>query len=666
MIKIRSVRDILRLYFIFQKEFKWAFCSTLVLAILGAFLLPSRFESEARLLVKPGRENSTIPIEFGDRPTLVSPSTQRDPILDEEKQLTGHSVAKKVAEFYLGQEVPPPVGWWKQLKFKLKKSVGEVIDSLRHVLVKVGLTEEQDEVDRLVTKLQKQLSVTHVAGSSVIEVSFVWDDPYVAQKVVDKWVSTYLDERTHILGRKSLYEFYENESQRIALQIAENKKKISEYLKTIDGVGSKERLETLTKQIDRMASERSEANTELIGLDRGVASAGNEVKQLPKEVIREREISLNPNRQDLMVKLNDLEIQRMEKLKVYQDNAPPIKELDNSILLLKEKIASENSVLQTSENRTPNDLVTGLKRNILERSTRMSELKARIASYDKELESLKSEREKLLSIEPELSRLERDLSVDEKSYALYLDSLEKARIDRELDNSRISNIAIVEPATFVPGRVFPKSIPILLAAVPASFAVGLFVLYLCFLLDQRIHDGDLIEERFGVPVWTTVMEVESGDEAKKLPPVFEASIYRLYSMLPLDKLMASGLNIGISSARRKEGVSFVVHHFMRILSERDIPVRLAENSADRANPGEVLLIKAADLVNDHQALFLLKNADIRLLLVEARVSTVPVVEHALSVLNIAFRHVDGIIVNKRRFEVPAKWMKKLTVWKGST
>ncbi len=55
MIEIRSLRDLLRLLFIYQREFKLAALSAVVIIVLGAFLLPAKYESNARLLVKPGR-----------------------------------------------------------------------------------------------------------------------------------------------------------------------------------------------------------------------------------------------------------------------------------------------------------------------------------------------------------------------------------------------------------------------------------------------------------------------------------------------------------------------------------------------------------------------------------------------------------------------------------
>ena len=51
MIEIRSFRDLLRLFFIFRHEFKLAAIAALVIILLGAFLLPAKYESTARLLV---------------------------------------------------------------------------------------------------------------------------------------------------------------------------------------------------------------------------------------------------------------------------------------------------------------------------------------------------------------------------------------------------------------------------------------------------------------------------------------------------------------------------------------------------------------------------------------------------------------------------------------
>ena len=315
----------------------------------------------------------------------------------------------------------------------------------------------------------------------------------------------------------------------------------------------------------------------------------------------------------------------------------------------------------SSENRAPNELVSMLQRNALERTTKISELTARIKVYDKQMSELKAMRHKILSIEPELSRLEHELVVAEKNYSLYINTLEKSRIDRELDNSRISNIAIIEHATFSPARVFPKSLLILFMALPAGVAVGLLVLYLCYLLDPRIHDGGLVEKRFGTPLWGTVMEADS-ESTHDL--AFEASLYRLYGLLPLDRIRGVGLTVGLTSARHGEGVSFIVTHLLTILQERKLNARMAHDDGDRAQPGELVLLDASSLTSSQRTVDQLKQADIILLVIEARHSTIPVVENALSILKMAFGRIDGIILNRRRLEIPAVWLARMASVRG--
>jgi polysaccharide biosynthesis protein PslE len=662
MIEIRAFRDLVRLFFIFKREFKLAFLVTVIAAALGAFLLPSRYLSEARLLVKPGRETATLPIEYQDRQALIAPSTQRDPIVDEEKMLTGRPIARAVVDYYLAHvESRPPKGFWKTIKYGIKKTLNWSVETLRSGLVLINVVEDQSPAERLAAKFEKAFEVTHAPGSSVMEISFTWGDPAEAQAIVDKWISIYLDERTQALGRKSLYEFYENESQRLAAEIAEDKATISRYLQDIDGLNSSEKLESLSARINKVTEERAEARAEQLALEGGISRAGQWSRELPSEVMKERELSLNPVQQDLKLKLNGLELERLDKLKIYREDSAPIKDLDAAIAAMKVAIASEKDTVQRSENRVPNELVIMLKRGSLERDMRANELSAHIKAYDQELESLKGERNRVLSIDPELSRLERDLTAAEKNYALYRDSLEKARIDQELDNSRISNIAIIEQATFSPSRVFPKSLLILLMAIPAGIAVGLFTIYLCYLLDQRIHDGGRLEVRFGVRVWSTVLEV---DPKGPLNLAFEASLYRLYSLLPLDRIQESGLTIGLSSARGAEGVSFIAEKVLHILQDRKIDARLAKDEFDRAAAGEVVILMASSLVDNHSAFVQLKQADLILLVIEARKSTVPVVENALGILKTAFGKVDGLVLNRRRYEIPDSLLARINRLKG--
>ena len=652
MIEIRSLRDIVRLLFIFQREIRLAFWLTLCLIVAGAYLLPSRYESDARLLVKPGRD---LPVEYSDSQNFGAPTINRDPIVDEEKMLLGHPVIQEVARYYL-QSVKsvPPVGFWKTIKYHLKQYAAIVTDDLRSVLETLGVLEPQTAEERLETKLAKGFSVTHANGSYVMELRFVWDDPDIARLVVKKWVGSFLDERAQALRRRSLYEFYAAESKKMAQRIADVSAAVAIDLNAINGTGSQEKLTSLSDMLDKVSAERMEAWVEWKALRSSVGASEKLVGQLQPEVIKSRELGLNMDRQDLAIKLNGLELQRLDMLKVYQPGAPAIKAIDDSIAALKQRVAQQGNMVPHAETREPNQLVIALQRDRLSKEARAAELAGKVAAYDKEIADLKAERTMVLALQPALVVLEGELASDKKNYALYLGSLEKARIDRALDDSRISNIAIVEQATLNKDRVFPKRPLLLLLATPLSLAVALFVVYLSYLLDQRIHDAGNMASRFGVPVWSTVIEEEKGNLQ------FEASLYRLYGQIPLERVRETGLNIGLTSAHGEEGVGYIIQKFLQILQERGIPARSVAEDGVLAAPGEVVFLNAANLLRSQTAFVRLKLADMIVLVVDARHTTVPVVENALSVLNTAFGQVDGLILNRRKFEIPAKWLRCLS------
>lgn len=277
-------------------------------------------------------------------------------------------------------------------------------------------------------------------------------------------------------------------------------------------------------------------------------------------------------------------------------------------------------------------------------------------AFDKEVAQLETARRTVLENEPELARLEQSLAVAEKSRALYLDNLEKARIDQALDDSRINNIAQIQQASFNPGRSSPKSLLLLAMALPAGALVGLMVVYLCSLFDQRIHDGGRFEDRFGVPLWSTVKDLGEGGPDND----FHASLYRIYGTLPLERIQREGLVLGLTSARSGEGVSFLVSRLQALLEAQGLQVRVNPQTVAAA-PGEVVLLEASGLHSNREAFVRLGRANLIVLVVEARASTVPVVDNALGVLRTAFRKVDGVILNRRHFEVPQqvlRWLQR--------
>ncbi|MDH0748684.1 lipopolysaccharide biosynthesis protein [Pseudomonas sp. GD03842] len=660
MITIRSFRDLLRLFFIFRREVQITVLATFAIIVLGAFLLPNRYESTALLLVKPGRDTSTVPIELADRQTVVAPSGLRDPLLDEERMLTGRPIIRAVAQQYIAKvsDAQENAGMLATLKRLPGTMVRGLVGAARSVFEFLGLIEARTPEERLAEDLEKHFKVSHDPGSSVMELTFTWDDPEVAQAILKSWVDQYGIERARILGRVNLYAFYEQEVKDTQANILQHKREIQTLLDQIGTVSINQRLADVAQGLNDLRTERNNTMRAIASTKAGIDKIQEQINRQTRLISSGKEMALNPSRQDLQTRINGKEEERQELLRSFKENAPPVKALDSEIANLRALWAKESHTVQRTENIAPNPLFTRLQNILNDQQASYTRLLVQKQQLDAQLEQWEKDRQQALALEPRLSRLQNELNAEEKNFVLYTDSLEKARIDRELDNKQISNISVVEHATLNPSRVFPKSLLMLLLAIPLSLGVGLLALYLFYLLDQRIHDGDKIEAQFKVPLWTTLPDLNTVTPQQRSG--FIASLYRLYSVLPLKQVPEKGLSIGLTSAHAGEGVSFVIEHLRRLLEEHGHQVRLGDGRP--AEAGEIQLIDASNFFARQEVFIHLREADLIVLVIGAETSTVPRLQNTLSTLSTAFKHVDGIILNRRRFEIPEQvlaWLGRL-------
>jgi len=653
MIDVRSVRDLIRLYCIFQTEFRRALWATVVVVVAGALWGSPKYVSESRLLVKPGRENMSAPLDAGKRAVFTDPSEKRDALFDEEAMLTGRPVLLQVARLYLAEQAAArrhegaPSG--------IKAALSGAGQAFGHTLVAVGLSEVRTPEEGLADTLAKRFKVSHDPGSSVLDLALSWSDPATAQHILDTWVKVYISERTQALGQSGMVAFYEGKVRDANQQIAQGKRQLHDRLDRIHGLSAKERLDDLNTRINDLHTRRAELVAERSALQQGLAYAVARGEALPSEQVAARAMGPSAAWLAMNAQRAELQRQRTDALRVFKDNAPAVKALNDSILDLDSQLQSEARSVQQSERRRPQTLRTAMARSQLDKSVQLQEIDRLDAAFEHELGALETQRHGVLASEPELTRIEQALSVAEKSRAQYLDSLEKARVDQALGDTLFHNVAQIEAPTLNHSRVSPPAWSLLLLALPMGVVAGLVVIYLCTLLDARIHDGGQIEARFGVPLWTTLKD--TGPRGG-LDEAFQASLHRIYGLLSRERIAQHGLTLGLTSARPGEGVSFVADHLARLLTMQGITA-LVNPPEGAPLPGQVFIREAAGLLGNSEVFGCLRQADLIVLVVEARASTVHGVDNALAILRTAYGKVHGVIVNRRRFEVPERILRAL-------
>ena len=127
---------------------------------------------------------------------------------------------------------------------------------------------------------------------------------------------------------------------------------------------------------------------------------------------------------------------------------------------------------------------------------------------EKELAAQQERLTVLVSREAELAMLERDVQVAEGEYTQYRDNLQRAKVSAALDTDNVSNVSVVQAATWPQAPIGPNR--------PLSLVLGLVIaavgsILLAFVVEyfsDTIHSKDDVETHLGVPVLAAVSEKE--------------------------------------------------------------------------------------------------------------------------------------------------------------
>lgn len=160
--------------------------------------------------------------------------------------------------------------------------------------------------------------------------------------------------------------------------------------------------------------------------------------------------------------------------------------------------------MQKTANDLPRIINTSAERDIqmglFSEQSNFSALSAKAKSVSAALDSARGELVKFNDDALAIARLQRQRDINELNFRKYTDNLEQSRIDRDLKLGNLSNIAIVQPATFVIKPIKPKKLYILVLGVFLGIFGGLCIAFVLEFLDHTFKTGEEVESYLRLPV----------------------------------------------------------------------------------------------------------------------------------------------------------------------
>jgi len=207
---------------------------------------------------------------------------------------------------------------------------------------------------------------------------------------------------------------------------------------------------------------------------------------------------------DLMrARLYDLQLKEQALLSKYTENTKQVQEVRREI--------AEARALLDKEERTRTQTIRGLseahkqvKLALVTEEATLSSLEAKATEQHQQLSSTRGELKAINDSEIRLVQAQRAMDIQDANYRKYYEKLEQARIDNALEIGKISNISVVQPATYPVKPVRPRKL--------LNLALGLFLgifgaLGLAFFseyMTQGFSTPESVERRLRLPVLGTV------------------------------------------------------------------------------------------------------------------------------------------------------------------
>jgi uncharacterized protein involved in exopolysaccharide biosynthesis len=402
---------------------------------LFTFLAPREYKSEGTLFVRLGRENATLDptATLGQSPIVAVPQSRENEINSMVEILRSRMLLEKV------------------------------VDSLGPTAI-TG----QDDRERALQQMAKRLTVDAAKKSSVIEIAYQGASPRLCQTVVAALVDGFLDEHVRLNRPNGSLDFFTQQTARLREQLAH---KETELRKLKDATG----LASPSAQREQIVGRIGRLEDELLHVEAASAESNAKVRELRRQadslpdtqVASETSGLGNDGTDRMREQFYVLQLREKEAEARYADEHPKMQQI-------RQQIAAAGAVLQLEEKnrkqviKEPGRLHQQAQTALLVEEPLLASLEARAGQLKTQLAAVRGELARLNGDEMRLAAVQRDVDLVESDYRKYATNLEQARIDQQLETQRMSNISVVQPASYEPRPVYPRRMLCLLLGICAG------------------------------------------------------------------------------------------------------------------------------------------------------------------------------------------------------
>lgn len=365
------------------------------------------------------------------------------------------------SDYFYGQEVNIAAN-----KFRIIKSLLPEADQSSYRLL-------FNHPANLLGRMMGGLQVREVGkGVNIMALTFTDRNPVLAADMLNAIIAEYriFDKDQKGLAAAQTIEFVDEQMAKLSEKVKYSEQMLEEYKVGKSILNIEDNKNIAYQKLRDLEVQKNLINIQSIAID------------LLEEQIKNNKETLTLNftldgtedklMSELVNQMNTMFNERIKKQSLYADNAAPIQEIDRQIEEAKKAITLNIKASRDRNNRT-------------------------IKFIEKQLATAKDELKLIPSAERDLINLERDFEINQKVYSY----LQEKRLEASIAKSAIMPSSnVIDPAIPNYGAISPNKNSVYTTAFVISFLIGIGLILLARLLNQRVFDKETVEMITSVPI----------------------------------------------------------------------------------------------------------------------------------------------------------------------
>ena len=492
---------------------KWTigivFAVTVLVVYALVLVLPERYECEARLLVKLGRENTEVPltVEKGD---VYSSGVQKEEINSYIQLLLSRELIEGAIESpeVGGVEAfrptdPPAETTFQKIKAAAKDAWRETKAGLRSGLIGLGLREPLEEREKAILTVQKQLSAEREKDSNVIRMSLQLGNRELSERLVEKLIDLYLERHVEVRRNAEVRNIFERQAGKHRKELARLQDKAAGIRRRYGITNVEEQQRRLLGRLNDLYSRIDAQEAEAVELAERQAVLAGRLAELPEMIKQSEVIAPNPLIVSVKDRLAELELDRTRIAGRYLEDSDPVRDIDREIASLRAILDKEDRTKQGDTTYQANPLVETLRRELEGVETKLAGLSAAVERRREQAAAVEEQLKSLDAGRDELHMVELERQVVEQRYLSNAKRREEARIAEQLDAQRVANVAVLTPPAASLRPVYPKRMLFMALGAIGGLLLGVSLALLLHHRDDTVYGPRDLESLEGVAVLGT-------------------------------------------------------------------------------------------------------------------------------------------------------------------